>query len=117
MTQTTLKNKSIYELAEYVKDDLQSSTLNKKCVKITYTRPSYSSLISGQSAICIRKGDNGNGVYDYHFMKLFSGDTWRHKPGRTAILTVVNAMQSVNNIDRLQEKSGISSSAQKNPMA
>lgn len=87
MTQTTLKNKSIYELAEYVKDDLQSSTLNKKCVKITYTRPSYSSLISGQSAICIRKGDNGNGVYDYHFMKLFSGDTWRHKPGRTAILT------------------------------
>ena len=32
-------------------------------------------------------------------------------------LTVVNAMQSVNNIDRLQEKSGISSSAQKNPMA
>lgn len=39
MTQTTLKNKSIYELAEYVKDDLQSSTLNKKCVKITYTRP------------------------------------------------------------------------------
>ena len=44
MTQTTLKNKSIYELAEYVKDDLQSSTLNKKCVKITYTRPSYSSF-------------------------------------------------------------------------
>lgn len=87
MTQTTLKNMSIYEVAQYVKDDLQSSTLNKKCVKITYTRPSYNSLVSGQSAICVRKGDNGNGAYDYHFMKLFSGDTWRHKPGRTAILT------------------------------
>lgn len=87
MTQTTLKNRSISEIAQYVKYDLNSPSLNKQCVKITYTRPSYSSLRPGQTAICVRKGDDNYGFYDYHFMKLFSGNTWRHKPGKTAILT------------------------------
>lgn len=87
LTNAILKNLSIYRLAQYVKEDLQSTSLNKQCVKITSARPTYSSLLSGQTAICIRKGDDGNGQYDYHFMKLFSGNAWRHKPGETAILT------------------------------
>lgn len=86
LTQVDIADKSIYEIATYVKADLQSSSLNKMCVKIVSARPSYSSLSSGQTAICVRKGSDGI-MYDYHFMKLFNGDVWRHKPGGTAILT------------------------------
>lgn len=87
LTVTLLRKMSAYDLAGYVKEDLQSSSLNKPCVKITSTRPSYSSLVSGQTAICIRKGWGDDDRYDYHLMRLFSGDTWRHKPGPSAILT------------------------------
>lgn len=86
MTNSILKNLSVYQIASYVKEDLQSSSLGKSCVKITSARPTASSLETGQTAICVRKGDNGNGTYDYHFMRLYS-TTWRHKPGITAILT------------------------------
>lgn len=67
---------SIYSLALDVKADLQSQSLNQKCVRVTSTRPT---LDSGETCICIRKGP-----LDFHFMRL-SG-SWCHKPGGTAIL-------------------------------
>ncbi len=66
---------SIYDLALDVKADLSSSTFSNKCIRITTTRPS--SVASGQSCICIRKGP-----IDFHFMKFYSS-FWCHKPGGT----------------------------------
>ena len=81
-----------YQLANRVKSDLQTTTFNKGCIKITTTRPSY---MSGRSAICVRKGklDSVN-EYDYHFMRVFSSNIWRHKPGNTHILTYNSLPQS-----------------------
>ena len=70
--------RSIYNMACDVRSDLKSSQLNKKCVKITTTRPSSAS--NGQTCICIRKGTE-----DFHFMRLISS-YWYHKPGNTHIL-------------------------------
>lgn len=66
---------SIYSLACDVKADLKSTSFSNQCVSITTTRPT--SLSSGQSCICIRKGP-----VDFHFMKL-SSSSWYHKPGNT----------------------------------
>lgn len=66
---------SIYSLACDVKADLKSSTFSNKCVVVTTTRPT--SLSSGLSCMCIRKGEK-----DLHFMKM-SGSSWYHKPGPT----------------------------------
>ncbi|MCL2079499.1 MAG: hypothetical protein FWH17_06600 [Oscillospiraceae bacterium] len=71
-------NLPIFSMAALVKNDLKSSSFSQNCVKLTTIRPS--SVAAGETAICIRKGHN-----DFHFMKLF-GSTWRHKPGRRAIL-------------------------------
>lgn len=79
-----LGNTSVYTLATYVKTDLQSSYLDQDCVKITSSCPTYQSLLSGQKAICIRKGSNGTD-YDFHLMKLTSSG-WYHKPGAYAVL-------------------------------
>ena len=68
-------NNSIYTLASYVQSDLMSATFSNQCVTMTTTAPS--SLLPGQSCICIRKGPD-----DFHFMKFSSG-AWYHKPGRT----------------------------------
>ena len=88
ISNSQLAGMSVYQLAERAKADLQttgSNGLNQQCVIITSTRPSYQ---SGTTAICVRKGklDTSN-YYDYHFMRVFSGSVWRHKPGNTCILT------------------------------
>ena len=76
---------SIYQIAIKTKEDLQIG-LSMPCVKLTTVRPYYTQLKSGQSAICVRKGKDGSGGYDFHYMRLCSGDVWRHKPGGYAIL-------------------------------
>ncbi len=95
-----LNSMIIYEIALMVKDDLKSSTFNYQCVSVGLTRPNFDSLSSGQTTICVRKGDNGY-FYDFHFMKLFSSDAWRHKPGQTAILTY--DYQPEHNVDWISE--------------
>ena len=69
---------TIYQMANLVKDDLIE--LGYSDARVTSTRPTTSSLASGEKAICIRKGDE-----DFHFMKL-SSSTWYHKPGNTHVL-------------------------------
>ncbi len=82
-----ISNISVYTLATYVKSDLKSQNGGGySCVKITGTRPDYSSLQTGQQAVCIRKGFSSVSLqYDYHFMKL-TDTGWYHKPGGTAVL-------------------------------
>ena len=75
---------TIYELAQFTKFDLES--MGYACVSTPSTRPTSQSLRSGQTAICIRYGYDGDFWHDYHFMRLF-GNVWRHKIGRTAVLT------------------------------
>ncbi len=86
--QYQLNDMTAYDLAILVKNDLKSTVFNKPCVKITTSLPYYSSLNSGQTAICIRKGyiNNQNNA-DYHLMRVFSGNEWRHKPGTSAVLS------------------------------
>ncbi len=85
MTSSDLKLMSVSDIAVHVKEDLQK--LNFPCVKIVADRPLYNSLAVNQSAICVRKGSNGRGKYDYHFMRLYGVDVWRHKPGESEVLT------------------------------
>ena len=88
ISNSQLASMTVYQLAERAKADLQttgSTGLNQQCVIITSARPSYQ---TGITAICVRKGkwDTAN-YYDYHFMRVFPGSVWRHKPSNTCILT------------------------------
>jgi len=73
---------SISSLAEYVEEDL--NVLGYECVNITGIRPVSGALVSGQTAIALKK--TLEAPYDYHFMRL-EGSVWRHKIGGTSILT------------------------------
>lgn len=71
-------SQSISTMANNVKKDL--TALGYQNITVGTTRPTSSSLCSNERAICIRKG-----AYDYHFMKLSSGN-WLHKPSDSRVL-------------------------------
>ncbi len=73
---------SIAQMAGLVEDDLRA--LGYDCVQVNTARYPTQTLSSGAIQICIRKANNNR---DYHFMRAFNGNVWRHKPGGTAILT------------------------------
>ena len=74
---------SVAQLANLIVKDMKSSPngTTHPCVYRTASRP------SSVNAIAVRK--NADNPTDYHVMRLFSSsNTWRHKPGTTAILTL-----------------------------
>lgn len=85
---TAISAGKISQIVEWVKNDLQTSGYNYKCIKSSTALASVSSLSSSHTLICIRLGTNSTtGIKDFHLMRyIASSGTWRHKPGDTAIL-------------------------------
>lgn len=84
---------TIAKIASDVKADLMSTGtngLNNKCVKMTTVCPT--SVPTGYSCICVRKGTNSYRS-DYHFMKYDNG-SWYHKPGGTQPLRYLRELSS-----------------------
>lgn len=82
ITSQDLATMTISELVSIVVEDLEALGYNN--ITTSTDRPSFS---SNKTTICVRLGSDDTGlIYDYHFMKVFSGNEWRHKPGLTAVL-------------------------------
>ena len=70
-----------------LRDDLE--VLGNDCISIIYDLPQANDIYNGYNVIALRLSPIGESSTDFHFMKLdYSfGDVWRHKPGKTCILT------------------------------
>lgn len=90
---------SIDGMATVVLMDLRALGYGAECYP---TRPSYSSIASDETLICIRKDETTN--LDYHFMRFDAeAQNWKHKPGPTTPLQFL--LTPSNSVDWIPEYS------------
>ena len=82
---------SVYDVAEFIKDDLIALGYDSNSISISDLTPNTSILLPEQELICLRMGANISEDYpfpfDYHCMKYDAKtNAWYHKPGGYAIL-------------------------------